>query len=147
MTDRATERMIVDAAPERCFAIALEFERYPEWVAAIKSVHVDSRDDEGRATRVTFGAGAFGRRVSYTLAYDYSEAPGKLSWTQQAGDLTSRIDGMYLFEVLGDRTDVTYHLAVDLKLPVPGFIKRRAEGLIMHAALRELKARAESVSP
>lgn len=138
--------MIVDVAPEQCFAVALDFERYPEWVAAIKSVRVNERDDQERATRVTFGAGAFGRRVSYTLAYDYSEAPGKLTWHQTAGDLTSRIDGSYLFEPLGERTDVTYHLAVDLKLPVPGFIKRRAEGLIMHAALRELKARAESVT-
>jgi hypothetical protein len=61
-----------------------------------------------------------------------------------AGDLTSRIDGTYIFEPLGGRTDITYHLAVDLKLPIPAFIKRRAEGLIIHAALRELKARAES---
>ena len=137
--------MIVDVPPERCFAVTLDFEHYPEWVAAIKSVRIDERDEDGRATRVTFAAGAFGRRISYTLAYDYREAPAKLTWHQTSGDLTSRIDGMYLFEPLGDRTDVTYHLAVDLKLPVPGFIKRRAEGLIMHAALRELKARAETV--
>lgn len=144
MTEQATERMIVDATPARCYAVVTDFERYPEWVAAIKSVRVDLRDDEGRGQRVTFRGGGFGRAVSYTLAYDYGAAPAKLSWRQVAGDLTSRIDGTYIFEPIGDRTDVTYHLAVDLKLPIPVFIKRRAEGLIIHAALRELKARAES---
>ena len=144
MTDQATERMVVDASPARCFAVAIDFEHYPDWVAAVKTVRVDERDGEGRGTRVTFGAGAFGRHISYTLVYDYSAAPGKLSWSQGAGSLTARIDGSYAFEPLGEKTDVTYHLAVDLRLPVPTFVKRRAEGLIMHAALRELKARAES---
>jgi hypothetical protein len=35
-------------------------------------------------------------------------------------------------------------LTVDLTVPLPGFVKRRAEGRIMHTALKELKARAEA---
>ena len=31
-------------------------------------------------------------------------------------------------------------------MPLPGFVKRRAEGRIMGAALKELKARAEACS-
>lgn len=136
--------MVVAASFDRCFDVATDFERYPEWVAALKSVEVRERDADGRGTKVTFRAGAFGRSVSYTLAYDYGEAPRRLSWKQTSGDLTARIDGSYEFEDLGDKTDITYDLAVDLKLPIPTFLKRRAEGLIIHAALRELKARAES---
>ena len=40
-------------------------------------------------------------------------------------------------------TEVTYQLEADLIVPIPGFIKRRTQGRIMHTALRELKARAE----
>ena len=40
-------------------------------------------------------------------------------------------------------TEITYRLVVDLKVPLPGFVKRRAEGRIMGTALRELKARVE----
>ena len=40
----------------------------------------------------------------------------------------------------GGRTLVTYHLAVDLIVPLPGFVKRRAEQKIIHTALRELRA-------
>jgi hypothetical protein len=41
---------------------------------------------------------------------------------------------------------VTYHLEVDLIVPIPGFVKRRAEGKIMGTALRELKKRVETDS-
>ena len=145
MPEQATERMIVEASPERCFEVAIDFDRYPEWAADIKSVNVDERDGEGRGTLVTFRAAAFGRSTSYTLRYDYGDAPRTLAWVQERGDLTSRLDGEYVFDAAGDgSTDVTYHLVVELKVPIPGFVKRRAEGRIMGTALRELKARVES---
>jgi hypothetical protein len=62
-----------------------------------------------------------------------------------AGDLTSRLDGEYRFEPSSDGgTEVTYTLEVGLRVPLPGFIKRRAQSRIMHTALEELKARVES---
>ena len=145
MPEQATERMTVEASPERCFDVAVDFDRYPEWAADIKSVTVDERDSDGRGTLVTFRAAAFGRSTSYTLRYDYSAAPHTLAWVQERGDITSRLDGEYVFDAAtGGGTDVTYHLVVELKVPIPGFVKRRAEGRIMGTALRELKARVES---
>ena len=43
-------------------------------------------------------------------------------------------------------TEVTYHLEVEMKVPLPGFIKMRAQSRIMSIALRELKARVESTA-
>lgn len=146
MTDRATETIVVKAPIDKCWRVATDFERYPEWAPAVKGAKVESKDAEGRPVRVTFRAASFGRSVSYTLDYDYRDAPARLAWQQSAGDLTSRIDGVYEFEAVGQSTEVVYHLAVDLKLPVPGFVKRRAEGLIIHGALRDLKDRVESLS-
>jgi len=141
----ATEQMVVTATPEQCFAVVSDVERYPEWAADIKQVVVDSRDAEGRPSQVTWRAGAFGRSTSYTLVYDYDAAPGALAWKQTAGDLTSKLDGTYRFEAAGEgATEVTYTLEVELRVPLPGFIKRRAQSRIMHTALEELKARVES---
>ena len=96
---------------------------------------------------LAFRAGAFGRSTSYTLVYDYSEAPNELRWVQRDGDLTSRLDGIYRFAPAPEGgTEVTYQLAVELRVPLPGFIKRRAEGNIIHAAIRDLKERVESSS-
>jgi ribosome-associated toxin RatA of RatAB toxin-antitoxin module len=143
--EQVAERMIIRGTPEHCYAVLTAFEAYPEWAADIKAVSVDERDEQGRAALVTFRAAAFGRSTSYTLKYDYHAAPEELSWVQVDGDLTRRLDGAYELVPSDDGgTDITYHLVVDLKVPLPGFVKRRAEGRIMGTALRELKARVES---
>ena len=145
MNDEDTERTTIDAPPEHCFAIALDFDRYPEWAADIKSVEVLERDEEGRGTKVRFRAAAMGQSIRYTLDYDYTDAPRTLAWIQTAGDITRKLDGSYIFEPNdAGGTDMTYHLVAELKVPVVGFIKRRAENRILGTALRELKARAES---
>ena len=139
--------MVVAATPARCFEVSADIGAYPQWAADIKQVTIESRDDQNRPMLVTFRAAAFGRSTSYTLAYDYSEAPEVLAWVQTQGDITSKLDGRYVFAASGDeKTEVTYHLEVEMKVPLPGFIKMRAQSRIMSIALRELKARVESDS-
>jgi ribosome-associated toxin RatA of RatAB toxin-antitoxin module len=145
VAEQATERMVVAATPARVFEVSADIAAYPQWAADIKDVTIDERDDQGRPTLVTFRAAAFGRSTSYTLAYDYSGAPEVLAWVQTQGDITSKLDGRYVFAPDGDGgTEVTYHLEVEMKVPLPGFIKMRAQSRIMAIALRELKARIES---
>ena len=144
MPDQATERLTIDAPPERIFEVAIDFERYPEWARDVKEAKVLERDDEGRATQVAYRVGAMGRTTSYTLAYDYGRAPQELSWVLVKGDIMRKLDGRYLFEPSDGGTDVTYELTVDLVVPMPGFVKRRAEGRIIGTALKELKARVEA---
>jgi uncharacterized membrane protein len=143
VTDYATERTHIAAPLADCWAVVTDFDHYAEWANDIKSVNVLDRDEDGRGTRVTFRAGAFGRSTSYTLSYDYSDAPHLLQWVQAAGDITSRLDGNYEFVERDGGTDVTYNLIVELKVPLPGFVKQRAAARIIGTALRELKARVE----
>jgi ribosome-associated toxin RatA of RatAB toxin-antitoxin module len=147
MADQATEQMTIQASPARCYEVALDFERYPEWARDIKEARVVERDDEGRGLRVAFRAGAMGHSTSYTLRYDHSEAPRRLAWSLDEGDIMRRLDGEYLFEPVPgdpDATDMHYHLTIELAVPLPGFVKRRAEGKIVTTALDELKHRVES---
>ena len=52
-----------------------------------------------------------------------------------------------MFEPVGeDETEVVYHLVAELRVPIPGFVKRRAEGRIMGTALRNLRDRVESAA-
>ncbi|MGH9070106.1 MAG: SRPBCC family protein [Acidimicrobiales bacterium] len=144
MREQATERMVMHASPQACFDTIVDFERYAEWAADVKSVEVAARDEEGRGTQVTFRVAAFGRSTTYALAYDYSGAPSQVSWVQTNGDVTSRLEGRYVLEAADDGdTEVVYHLDVELKVPIPGFVKRRAEGRIIHTALGDLRERVE----
>jgi hypothetical protein len=64
----------------------------------------------------------------------------------ETGDVTRELDGAYHLESESDdSTEVTYDLSVDLTVPIPGFVKRRAEARILKTALPELKARIESL--
>ena len=144
MADRASETITIGAPLERVWAIASDIERYPEWAHDVTSVSVRSRDDQGRPVEVEFRASALGRSTHYVLAYDYSGAPGRLSWTMVSGDIQRSIDGAYVLTDLdGARTEVRYELAIDLAVPLPGFVKRRAERRILNA-VRGLKLVAEA---
>ena len=143
MLDQATETETIAASPQRCFDVAIDFERYPEWAHDVKEANVLERDAQGRAIKVEYRASALGRSTHYTLAYDYSQAPERLSWTLVEGDIMRVIDGAYDFSAEGGSTRVTYSLKIELIVPLPGFVKRRAEVRILHT-LKELKTRAES---
>lgn len=146
MADVATERIVVNAPPQRCYEIALDFERYPEWASDIKDCRVLTWCLDGRGSEVEYRAAAMGRSTTYVLRYNYGSNPLRLSWRLMRGDLMRQLDGEYEFAPIdGDpgATDVTYYLAVDLQVPLPGFVKRRAEAKIMRTALQELKSRAE----
>jgi ribosome-associated toxin RatA of RatAB toxin-antitoxin module len=146
MAERATEQITIDATPAQLLEVLLDFERYPDWAADIKDVEVLERDDEGRGTLVAYRAAAMGQSARYTLAYDFSDLPNSMSWKLVEGSIMRVLDGSYTFESDDAGTLVTYHLEVDLIVPIPGFVKRRAEGKIMGTALRELKKWVESSS-
>jgi uncharacterized membrane protein len=144
MADTASMTLTVDAPLDKCWAIATDFERYPEWAKDVKSAVVVARDDQGRATEVEFRTSALGRSTHYTLAYEYSAAPHRLAWRMVKGDVMRAVDGAYMFAPdASGGVVVTYNLSIELVVPLPGFVKRRAEVRILNT-VKELKVRAES---
>ena len=141
---------MVAATPNQCYAVAADIGRYPEWAHAIVAVELIDLDSLGRVDTARFVAEGIGRRATYVLRYDYSQAPHRLAWSQVSGDLTSRVDGAYSFRPSvddPDATDVGYELSIELAVPLPGFVKRRAEAKIVEAALGKFRLRTESVNP
>jgi len=146
MADEAHEQISVAAAPDRCWAVATDYERYPEWAKDVKHAAVLERDEQGRGKRVEYRVAGLGRSIRYVLAYDYGDEPAAFAWELVEGDVLRRLDGRYGFEAEGAGTRVTYDLIVDVAIPLPGLIKRRAAGMIVGTALRELKKEVEPMS-
>lgn len=144
MADTASLTISIAAPLDRCWQIATDFEKYPEWATDVKSAVVLRRDDLDRATEVEFRTSALGRSTHYVLAYDYGAAPHRLAWRLVKGDIMRAVDGAYMFAPDSSGGVVlTYNLAIDLIVPLPGFVKRRAEVRILNT-VKELKVRAES---
>ena len=144
MADEAHDQIHVSADPLDCFDLATDFASYPRWANDVKEATILTRDDAGRPARVQYRAAALGRTVRYVLDYDYGTAPDSFSWSLVEGDMLRALDGTYAFAAVGDGTTVTYDLRVDLSVPTPGPLKRRAAAMITRAALHDLKREAEA---
>ena len=144
MGDEARESIHIEGSPDRCYAVAIDFDRYPEWATDVKHVEVLDRDSEGRGTRVRYEIAALGKTIGYILHYDYADAPAGFSWTLEKADVLRRLDGAYRFEPDGGGTEVGYVLNVDVTLPLPGFMKRAAAGMIVDNAMGQLKRYVEA---
>lgn len=143
MADSVSDSIDIAASAGEIFAVATDLEKYPEWNANIKKVEVKESDGEGRPTKVWMQVDAKIKTVSYTLAYDYSEAPESFSWDLIDGDV-KELSGSYVFDEFDDVTEVRYETRVDPGFPMPGMIKRQAQKQIVKGALQDLKKRVES---
>jgi len=141
VSDEAIEQAVVAASRDSCIEVLLDYERYPVWAAEIKAARVLTTDEAGRGELVEYRVGGLGRSARLVLRYDYSELPDRLSWRLTDSDVLTAFDGAYdLAPVDDERTDVRYQIRVDLRVPIPSFVKRRAEVRVRRTALPELQA-------
>jgi uncharacterized membrane protein len=143
------ESIEIDAPIERCFEIAADVERAPEWQGTMQSAHALEHDDDGRPTLVESEIDASVAKVKLHLRFFYDEPTG-MQWTREDGDLKS-LDGSWVFEDLGDgRTRATYSLDIGLNRGlsmlakgVQGPARKRVRRMLAHRPVAGLKARAE----
>lgn len=144
MADSVSERVIVDAEPATVLSVVRDVESYPRWQAETTQVEVLSRDgDLPRRVRFVVDGGVF----RTTMVLEYSHSDQGMSWTLVEGDQLRRNDGSYTVAARPDgTTDLTYALVVELAVPLPALIRRRAARKIVDTALRGAKNRAETLA-
>lgn len=124
-----------------------DFPAYPSWAEGIKTAEVLAVGSDGRAEQVRFSLEAGPIKDSYVLAYEW-EGDEAVRWSLAApGSMLSGMNGSYVLteqEAGSGRTEVVYELAVDIKIPMIGMFKRKAEKIIIDAALKGLKRHVES---
>jgi hypothetical protein len=142
MADESTQSISINAAPAAVMAVIADFDDYPQWAGSVKSAVVTAGGVAGRAERVRFKIDAGAIRDEYELAYEWS-GDDSVSWNLIKGQMQKAQRGSYTLRGVGDQTEVTYNLSVDLAIPMLGMLKRKAEKVIMDTALKELKKRVE----
>ena len=83
---------------------------------------------------------------TYVLDYDWDvtrTAPASCRWGWSRATCSRRWTASYTLPPRATATEVTYRLAVDVKIPMLGMLKRKAEKVIIDTALKELKKRVE----
>jgi ribosome-associated toxin RatA of RatAB toxin-antitoxin module len=144
VADRTEGSIEIEGTPQEIMAAIADFVSYPEWVEGIRSTEVRARDDRDRGTEVAFELSAMGFTARYTLAYVYADDDTRVSWTTtEASGAVRDIEGEYVLQPLNGDTEVTYRLAVEVAVPMPGFLKRRADRQAISTALEGLKRRVQ----
>jgi Polyketide cyclase / dehydrase and lipid transport len=140
----STTSSITIAAPRPAvMAVIADFAAYPQWASAVREAEVlEAEGAKARQVRFRLDAGVV--KDTYVLRYDW-DGDSAVRWElAEPGSVISGMDGAYLLADAGGATDVTYELTVDIRIPMPGMLKRRAEKMIIDTALKGLKNRAES---
>lgn len=142
MAKRAEHSAEIAAARERCFQALLDYESFPEWQRAVKSVDVRSRDDSGRGREVEFEIDAKLKRVRYVLRYSY-RPPGWIGWEYVEGDVKD-VGGEFVLEQADDGvTLATYRLTLDAGVWLPGPVQKALRDQVMKGAVDDLRRRVE----
>jgi len=145
MADQTESSIVINASPARIMAVIADLPAYPDWSDGINEVKVLSvYEEDNRPADAHFSLVSGAIKDDYELEYDW-EGDTKVSWTLTKGDMLTAMDGTYELEDNGDgSTTVHYRLSVDVKIPMIGMIKRKAEKVIIDTALKGLKKRVES---
>jgi uncharacterized membrane protein len=142
------ERSVEIEAPiDRCYEIAADIERAPDWQGSLEEVEVLERDAERRPALVETESDAKVKRVRSVLRFSY-EPPAAIRWVQEKGE-TKSLTGSWSFEDLGGgRTRATYALEADpgrvLGLLLRGPAEAKVRDFLVGNAADGLKRRAEA---
>jgi ribosome-associated toxin RatA of RatAB toxin-antitoxin module len=136
----------IDAPLDHVWAIVEDVLRAPEWQGGLKAMHELDRDDDGHVTLAESHSDAKVRTIKSTVRFDY-DAPSRLRWRQEHGELKS-VEGEWQLEDLGgDRTRATYRLDVELGrklgMVIRGPLIDALRSQLVGARADELKRRAE----
>jgi ribosome-associated toxin RatA of RatAB toxin-antitoxin module len=136
------QEALIEGTPQQCFDALVDYESFPDWQRAVKSVEVLSRDGDGLGEEVEFEIDAKLRTVRYRLRYSYEE-PHRITWDYVEGDVKD-VDGEFLLEDQGDGTTLaTYMLALDAGVWLPGRLARVLNDQVMKGSVEDLRLRVE----
>ena len=138
--------VVIDAPLEEVWAVLEDVLMAPAWQGGLDEVTALEHDADGRPTLVDTESDIKVRRVKSRDRIRY-DAPTRLSWTQQEGDMKS-VEAVWELEDLGGgRTRVSYRLDVDpggvLGLIIRGPVEAATRAIFVNGRPGELKRRVE----
>ena len=150
MTESVSESITIKASPAEVMSAIADLEDYPNWSSDFTGVEILTTHKGGGPKDVVFSITTPLGSDDYEISYVWSGSDS-VSWTLNSDDagkpkssMMKKLNGSYTLEPDGDGTKVTYELEIDPKIPMMGFMKRKAAATIIDHALNGLKKRIEN---
>ena len=124
MATSDSREVVIEASPEEILDVIADVEDTPTWSPQYQKSEVLEAYDNGRPKRVKMTIKTAG--ISDEQVVEYTWSGDVVSWTLiSAGQLKAQ-DASYTLTPDGDKTKVTFDITVDLAIPLPGFVLKRA---------------------
>jgi ribosome-associated toxin RatA of RatAB toxin-antitoxin module len=118
-----SREVVIEATPEQILDVIADVEATPTWSPQYERAEVLDRFDDGRPKQVKMVVKAAGLTDEQIIEYTWGD--NEVSWTLvSAGQLKAQ-DASYTLTPDGDKTRVRFDIAIDLSVPLPGFIVKR----------------------
>jgi ribosome-associated toxin RatA of RatAB toxin-antitoxin module len=144
MADHAHGSITINAAPKVVMAAIVDIPAYPTWSPPILATEVLEVGPDGRPKRARFHVDVVIAKDEYVLEYTWN-GDESVSWELVEGKAQTAQEGRYALRDTGDGgTEVDYDLTVELKIKVPGILRRKVQSGVIDAALKDLKKHVES---
>lgn len=149
MAESVSESVRINASPEEVMAVIADLEDYPNWSAGFTAVEIISTHDDGATKDAAFTISTPMGKDTYEISYLWS-GNDSVSWSLNSdaagkpkSGMMKKLIGSYTLTPDGDGTRVVYELEIDPKIPMMGFMKKKAAATIADQALNGLKKRVE----
>ena len=129
----------IKATPEQVMAAIAAVDRLPEWSSAHKSVTIESTHADGRPHRVRMTVSIIGITDEQVVDYAWN-GNESMSWTLVESSQQKQQDGAYALSPTADGTSVEFSLTIDPKIPLPGFLVKKAQKMAVETASKGLAA-------
>jgi hypothetical protein len=145
MAEMTTSTIMIAAPRTAVMAVIADFAAYPSWAGVDSARVIGEPGPDGRARTVAFELDGKIARERFALAYEWHGDDGVRWETAQPGKMLTAMSGSYRLADRDSGTEVTFELAVGVRIPLIGPLRRQVERAVIDAALGGLKARVAAV--
>jgi ribosome-associated toxin RatA of RatAB toxin-antitoxin module len=137
MATRDSREVVIEATPAEVLDVIADVESTPDWSSQYQSAEILESYDDGRPRRVKMKVKSAGITDEQVIEYTWSDT--KVSWTLISASALKAQDASYTLSPEGDKTRLTFDIAIDLSVPLPGFVLKRAMKGAMETATDGLR--------
>ena len=132
-----SREVVIEASPEEILDVIADVESTPTWSPQYQRAEILEAYDDGRPRRVKMKVKSAG--ISDEQVVEYTWTDKSVTWTLiSAGQLKSQ-DAKYTLTPDGDKTKLMFEITIDLSVPLPGFVLKRAMKGAMETATDGLR--------
>ncbi|MET0474904.1 MAG: SRPBCC family protein [Mycobacterium sp.] len=123
MAVKDSREVVIEATPEEILDVIADVEATPDWSPQYQKAVILESHPDGRPKEVEMTVKAAGLTDVMVISYTWTDTG--VTWTLvKSGQLKAQ-DAGYTLVPEGDKTRVRFDMAIDLSIPMPGFLLKR----------------------